>query len=113
MAPNPQFKKWCFTINNPVDGDNPANVFTAELREKIRYAVWQKEIGENGTPHYQGFVLWKSRGRRLQGMKELFPRAHLEVAKGRCQDNRKYCTKEDGRIEGPYWIIGDYNSYWD
>ena len=112
MAPNPQHKKWCFTINNPGDGDDPSTVF-APLGDSIRYAVWQKERGENGTEHWQGFVLWKSRGRRLRGMKELFPRAHLEVARGRCVENRKYCTKEEGRIEGPYWMIDDYNPYWD
>lgn len=113
MAPNPQFKKWVFTINNPQDGDDPSVLFDS-VRDSIRYAVWQLEQGENGTPHYQGFVLWKSRGRRFRGMKELMPRAHLEPAKGRCVDNKKYCTKEEGRIDGPCWIIGgDYNGYWD
>jgi hypothetical protein len=112
MAPNTQARKWCFTINNPSAADDPGEALR-ELGDRVRYAVWQKERGENGTPHFQGFVLFKGRGRRLQGMKDLFPRAHLEIAKGRCAENRKYCTKEEGRIEGPWWIIDDYNCDWD
>ena len=110
---NSQVRKWCFTINNPRIGDNPALALDG-CRDKIRYAVWQKERGESGTVHYQGFVLWKGRGRRMEGMKALFPRAHLEVAKGRCVENRKYCTKAEGRIEGPQWIIDEsFNLDWD
>jgi hypothetical protein len=100
---NSQHKKWCFTINNPVDGDDPGRALEP-LTEGIKYAVWQLERGENGTPHWQGFVEWKSRGRRLNGMKALFPRAHLEVSRGTCAQNREYCTKEEGRLEGPYEI---------
>jgi hypothetical protein len=112
MPSSPQSRKWIFTINNPTEADDPGAVLQP-LGDTVRYAVWQLERGENGTPHYQGFVLWKGRGRRLQGMKELFPRAHLEVARGRCQENRDYCTKEEGRLEGPTWFINEYNSDWD
>jgi hypothetical protein len=90
-------------INNPEDSDDPGQVFHC-IRDSIKYAVWQKEVGKKGTPHWQGFVEFKTRGRRLTGMKELFPRAHLKVARGTSSHNRSYCTKEVGRLEGPFEI---------
>jgi hypothetical protein len=101
---HPQRRKWCFTINNPVESDDPGPVLGA-IRSSIKYAVWQKERGDNeGTLHWQGFVEFKTRGRRLTGMKDLFPRAHLEAANGSALQNKEYCTKEEGRVEGPYEI---------
>lgn len=106
MAPSPQNRAYVFTINNPVENvpsDNPLEVLKP-LEDKIKYAVWQLEKGENGTPHYQGYIQWKGRGRRLQGMKALLPRAHFEVAKGSSVQNKSYCTKEEGRVEGPFYV---------
>ena len=100
---NPQHKKWCFTINNPGERDDPGRALEP-LTDRIKYAVWQKEEGDSGTPHWQGFVEWRTRGRRLNGMKTLLPRAHLEPARGSCAQNREYCTKVQGRLEGPFEI---------
>lgn len=38
-------------------------------------------------------------------MKKLDAGAHWERAKGSPADNTKYCTKEDGRVAGP-WVLG-------
>jgi len=42
---------WCFTTNNPTDGDTPHPV------PAIRACVWQLEFGEEETPHFQGYIL--------------------------------------------------------
>lgn len=105
-----QCRKWCFTINNPTEDDNPELWLDPE---KVRCATWQLEEGGNlATPHYQGMVMWKGRGRRLNGMKELNRRAHFEEMKhGTLRQNWEYCRKESDekgskRLDGP-WQIGE------
>lgn len=102
---NGQKRKWVFTINNPISElDDPAEVFRP-IADSIKYAIWQLETAPTtGTPHWQGFVEFKTRGRRLSGMKKLFPRARLAAAKGNAAQNKVYCSKEEGRLEGPYEI---------
>nr|ARI50282.1 master replication initiator protein [Sophora yellow stunt virus] len=91
-------KGWCFTINNP---SSPLS-----LHETMKYMVYQLEEGENGTRHFQGYVEMKERS-SLKTMKTLFPRAHLEKRKGTQGEARRYCMKEDSRIEGP-WEFGEF-----
>lgn len=92
-------KHWCFTINNPTERD------AEELSQfECLYMVYQKEQGENGTPHYQG-VLGFSSCKRFSTLKNLLPRAHFEVARN-VQSSIQYCQKPEGRLDGP-WIRGD------
>lgn len=105
-------RAWCFTTNNPTR----TNLFPDGLPEGIKYAVWQLEKGEQGTPHLQGFVQL-TRAQRMSWLKNVcskdaegcifhvFDRAHLAVAKGTADQNKKYCTKPEGRVEGP-WELG-------
>ncbi len=90
-------RRWCFTINNPTDIDDPQ-------QWPYRYVVWQKEVGENRTPHFQGYVVWH-RARTLSACKGNNPRAHWEIMRGSLKENDAYCRKEEGRIDGP-WIRG-------
>lgn len=76
----------------------------ARFAEQASYLVFQKELGENGTPHYQGYVFFHN-AVRMNTLKRILPRAHWEVAHGTPQENTRYCTKESGRIEGP-WTSG-------
>lgn len=93
------FRRWCFTLNNYDEAELVSLRSSLSAPEnKIRYAVWGKEVGAEGTPHIQGYF---SSGKtyRLKGAKKLVgDRAHLEAAKGSEEDNYKYCTK-DGDFE--------------
>lgn len=90
---------WCFTLNNPEDGELDT------LLEGSEKYVYQLEAGdEEKTPHYQGFVKLKKRA-RFNTVKDLCPRAHIEATKGSAMDNYAYCTKRDGVLAGP-WIKG-------
>lgn len=94
-------RRWIFTINNPQA--TPTEVQEA-LKEKVNYLVFQKEKGNNeGTVHYQGFLILK-KPERMAAMKKIFPTAHLEVPNGTDDQNEAYCTKEDTRIEGPFFL---------
>jgi len=80
-------KNWCITLNNP-EGQ------CLEFKEDImQFLICGLEKGEKGTQHLQGYVQFKSR-LRLNQVKVIWPRAHLEVAKGKPSQNVTYCSKE-------------------
>jgi len=82
-------KRWCCTINNPIDEDNPATW----LVEYVDYYYFAPELGDNGTPHLQGFFQLKN-PMRLTGLKKLHPRAHFEKMRGTMEENLIYCSKQ-------------------
>lgn len=83
-----QSKNWCFTVNNYTLMDD---ITLQDMPYK--YLIYGREVGEEGTPHLQGYVQLK-KITRLTGMKKLHPTAHWEVAKGNEEQNREYCSKE-------------------
>lgn len=97
MTTSRRSRRWCFTINNPSEQDDP-NLFP------YRYMVWQKEEGSNGTPHLQGFVCFHQ-SKCLTDVRLMNARAHWEIARGTLEQNYKYCTKDEGQLAGP-WIRG-------
>lgn len=86
-------KSWCFTINNPVIGDEWD---IDQLRESCVYLVVGREVGESGTPHFQGFCVL-STPKSLRQIKQILPRAHLEPRRGTVKQAADYC-KKDGVI---------------
>lgn len=93
---------WCFTLNNP-DGSLDVD-FTEWLDHGLRYAVYQQEVGETGTEHFQGY-LELDRGQRLSYVKKLLPAAHFEIRRGTQQQAIDYCKKPESRLDGP-WEFG-------
>lgn len=89
-------KNWCFTWNNPT-------ATRTEVRELLQphaaYYIWQGEVGENGTHHYQGYIQFTKR-KTLTALKKIIPKAHWEIARGTWQQNKTYCSKEP-RVSGP------------
>jgi len=97
-------KNWCFTINNPEDGDR-ANLeyLNPELHRQsldCNYVIYQLEKGEHGTPHYQGYLQFTKRKTLNQIKSILGSRSHLEVARGSPLANKEYCSKEESRVLG-------------
>ncbi|QDJ95267.1 replication-associated protein [Capybara virus 30_cap3_1444] len=85
-----QGKRWCFTLNNPGD--------VVPRFENCRYLIYGKEVGESGTPHLQGFVIFKS-NKRLSACKSWLPGAHFETAKGTNEQASSYCKKDGAFVE--------------
>ncbi|QBL97863.1 replication-associated protein [Wastewater CRESS DNA virus 2] len=100
-------RNWVFTINNP---ESQINV-DLEQEPTVKYAVWQLEMGKEGTLHYQGYVEFTKMTTidQVKSMGEEFARAHLEPRKGSREQARDYCMKEDSRVEGP-WEHGDFKA---
>jgi len=80
---------WSITINNPTKEDTDVQM----------PAGWklsgQYEVGENGTPHFQGHL--KTPQTRFTRVKEFFPRAHIEAARSAAA-LEKYVHKEETRV---------------
>lgn len=91
-----QAKRWCFTLNNPVKGLDDISYFA-----EMAYLVYQLEQGENETPHLQGYVEFRIAKRLTWLKRHISDKAHWEVAKGNATQNKAYCTKEEGRLDGP------------
>lgn len=88
-------RRWVFTLNNPTQDD-------LTFPDYVRYAVWQRERGEEtGTAHLQGYIELIG-NQRLSALKKWLPTAHWEVARGNRDQCRAYCRKEETRVSGPY-----------
>lgn len=96
LAMSQRAKHWCFTINNPKkhyrDLDNVKN---------WTYMIVGNEVGENGTPHLQGYVCFENQiyGRNV---KRQMPRAHIEMMLGTPSQAAEYCRKD-----GDYMELGE------
>lgn len=88
-------KNWCFTINN-FDADvlERFEDLTTLLGSELSYFVLGKEIGENGTPHIQGYIQFTKRV-RLAKVLATIGQAHCEVARGSPRQASDYCKKEN------------------
>lgn len=101
-------RKWCFTLNNPQLTADELIQTIIDKWDKTIWIVLQKEEGEQKTPHFQGFFVVKNpiAFRSVSQLKWGEERLgwHLENPRGSDEQNLAYCTKEEGRIEGPwYW----------
>jgi hypothetical protein len=86
-------RRWCFTANNYTDQD-----IAAIQDAEFTYLVYGKEIGESGTPHLQGFVVFP-KPVRLSGVRKLLSKAHWEVARGTSDQASDYCKKDGDFVE--------------
>lgn len=99
--PSHPSKHWVFTLNNPPHPDSEYQNFFESNSSLFSYACFQREVGEAGTPHLQGYIEMKKRI-RITGLKKLpyLATAHFEKRRGTRDEARAYCTKEDTRAPG-------------
>lgn len=88
-------KHWCFTLNNPTDDErrNLLGLYSIE-EHGIVYLVFGEEVGESGTPHYQGFISFNARKTAAFTKRCVSQRAHIEVARGTPAQAAEYCKKD-------------------
>lgn len=86
--------RFVFTLNNWTQEEY--DFLTTTFAEQVRWIVIGREVGESGTPHLQGACIlgtqWSfSKLKTMTGLS----RSHIELMKGKPEDSRVYCTKED------------------
>lgn len=58
-----------------------------------KYLIVGKEIAPTtGTPHLQGYIVWKN-AKSEEATRKLLPRSRIAIAKGTPQENYNYCSK--------------------
>jgi len=95
-------KAWCFTLNNWTENEYEF-LSSAFLTAGMKYIIG-KEIGEQGTPHLQGYMhssdgkkfrpLPKYACNRLNNQGDMKNAVHWERAKGTKDQNYTYCAKD-------------------
>lgn len=64
-----------------------------ETPDHVKYICWGKEVGEEGTPHLQGYLVFEY-ANRISACKKILPRAHWEKRLGNHEQAKAYCMKD-------------------
>lgn len=83
-----RLRRACFTLNNYSEDD--VSHCLSYLTDHL-YVIG-REVGEQGTPHLQGYVEFKNQV-RFSTLKNFLPKAHWEKARGNRDQNITYCSK--------------------
>ena len=101
---NQKSRKWIFVLNNYTAVD----VLHLSV-VNCQYIIAGEEVGEQGTPHLQGFVYFKHAVRFETCKRRLFgSRTHVEAAMGTVMDNVKYCTKTRDQDEQANSVVHEF-----
>lgn len=87
-------KKWCFTLNNYTQEE-----FDSIYNIECEYLILGKEVGAEGTPHIQGFIVFSGRKTFNTVKRLLGERCHIEAARGTILQNVEYCSKDNNYVE--------------
>lgn len=86
-------------MNNP---EEDVIELSEEWKNKIKELCYQKEMGEMGTVHLQGWIELKQPA-RMAALKKLLPRAHWEKRMGSQLQALTYCTKTESQLGTPIY----------
>lgn len=88
-------RNWCWTLNNYTPEEYDFLV-SKDLVDELNYHIVAKEVGEKGTPHLQGYTVFK-KTIRLSAVKKLFQtnRVALFARKGTHEQASDYCKKTE------------------
>lgn len=87
------------TLNNPtIDEEH----LLKNPPDFVKECQGQMEVGTEGTPHFQFYVVCKSQ-QRLSALKKWLPRAHFQLSRNPAAV-KNYCKKSDTKVEGTEFV---------
>lgn len=86
--------RWIMVLNNFTNDE--LNSISSICSKNCKYAIIEKEVGENGTPHLQGYFEFKTKMRPSSIFNN--KRIHFEKAKGTREQNDNYCSKDNNIV---------------
>lgn len=89
-------KHHVFTMNNPTITREQLISQFEEIG--FTYIVIGDEVGQSGTPHYQGYVELKD-VKRFSTLRKLFPGIHFAARRGTPEQASNYCKKDGNFVE--------------
>ena len=93
MSVDVRAHRWVFTLNNPTaESEAKAKEFLESTR--VVLVIAEREVGEQGTPHIQGFFCTDKDYHRSTISVWMGSCEYLEKAIGSRKSNYLYCTKE-------------------
>jgi len=84
-------KGWCFTLNNYTSEE--VSLLSSIVPQECDKYILAYEVGEEGTPHIQGWINFITKKRPMSVFKQI-PRIHWEKSKGNIKQQADYCSKE-------------------
>ncbi len=101
-----QVARWVFTLWDTCSVNLKGTyINTLDRIQDVSYAVWQFEEGNrtHGV-HLQGFIVF-NHSQRMNSVKNILESrsVHVEPMRGTLAENYIYCTKDDTRIDGPWY----------
>lgn len=86
-------RKWVFTLNNYTT-DEEQMIYNYLTTNATKW-IYGFEVGEEGTPHLQGYMEFKDAVRNTTLKNNGFKRAHILTARGNLEKNYNYCSKDN------------------
>ena len=92
-----RYRAYCFTWNNYGE-QSRTHIESLYSTGSARYIVYQPERAPTtGTPHLQGYVVFANAITENGARQRFGQGVHVTAARGSCEENYTYCTKEDSR----------------
>lgn len=93
-------RNWIFTWNNYTPEDE-TQLERVVLEGTVKYIFYGREVAPStGTKHLQGYMQFPDTV-RFAKVHKMFPKCHIEVARGNFTSNENYCKKD-----GDYTSLG-------
>ena len=92
-------RNWVFTLNNYSEDDVTAMTGFLDEHDLVKYICAGREVGAEGTPHLQGFLVCRNPVRLTTVRTFWDGRAHWEIARGSATQAITYCEKDGDFME--------------